>query len=239
MFDARTLSSVISKALAPLTRRVSLLVSRGVVTLVNDTLKCQGLQIELMPDELHDDVEHFQEYGFTSHAKAGAEALFLSVGGMRSHGIVACVADRRFRIKTLVEGEVALYTDEGDTITLKRGKIIEISGQAKVVVKSPAVKLGDDAAVEKVVLGTTYRTQEDAMITALNTMETALTVFANGLGAALTADLGAAAPPVVYAPAAVTPLAAALAAAIAAFQAAIGTFQGGAATYLSTVTVTK
>lgn len=36
------------------------------------------------------------------------------------------VADRRYRLKGLESGEVAIYTDEGDKVHLKRGKVIDI-----------------------------------------------------------------------------------------------------------------
>lgn len=119
----------IAKVVAPLQRRVQLGVSRAVVKMVNDSLKCQGLQISMLAGELQDGVEHFQPYGFTAHPKPGAEGVFLSVGGNRSHGIVVCVGDRRYRLKGLEEGEVALYDDQGSKVHLKRGGTIEISAE--------------------------------------------------------------------------------------------------------------
>jgi phage gp45-like len=102
--------TTINRMLSPLVRKIEQVISRGVVARVNDTLKMQNVQVELRADETQDDVEHFQEYGFTSHPQAGAEVLFASVEGRRAGGVVACVTDRRYRPKTLTEGEVALYT---------------------------------------------------------------------------------------------------------------------------------
>ncbi len=56
----------------------------------------------------------------------GAEALAGFIGGDRSHAVVIVVADRRFRLQGLKPGEAALYTDEGDFIHFKRGRIIDI-----------------------------------------------------------------------------------------------------------------
>ena len=50
--------------------------------------------------------------------------MFLS--GDRSHAVVVVAADRRYRIKELKPGEVAIYTDEGDKVHFKRGRIIDI-----------------------------------------------------------------------------------------------------------------
>lgn len=133
--------SAFSRMLAPLARRVRLMVARGVVAAVNDALKLQGVQLQLLADETSGDLERFQQYGFTSVPHAGAEAVVVCVGGSRSHGLVIAVDDRRYRLKGLAAGEVALYTDEGDKIHLQRGGTIEIVAGTKVSVFSPLVEV--------------------------------------------------------------------------------------------------
>ncbi len=146
---SRTLAMTVRKLIAPLANRVRLLVSRGVVHIVNDKLKLQGVQVELHEDELHDDVEHFQEYGFTSHVKPGkAEAVFLSVGGNRSAGIVICVVDRNFRPKDLAEGDVCLYTENGERVYLNFADDIVHLGAKDAddfLAKTTETKANDDA----------------------------------------------------------------------------------------------
>ncbi|MEP4191412.1 MAG: phage baseplate assembly protein V, partial [Sneathiella sp.] len=115
----------------PMRSSISNMVARGVVTLVDDRLKMQDLQLQLMADELKDNIERFQNYGFTAHPHTGAEALTVFLNGNRDHGITLVVDDRRYRIKGLKQGEVAIYTDEesdgsGHSITLKRGRVIDI-----------------------------------------------------------------------------------------------------------------
>jgi len=100
--------------------------ARGVVALGNSASKLQSLQLRLLAGEVKDNVEHLEPYGFTACPKEGAEALAAFIGGDRSHGVVIVVADRRFRLKGLKPGEVALYTDEGDRIHFKRGRILDI-----------------------------------------------------------------------------------------------------------------
>lgn len=120
----------LQKLLAPLRRRLSLIVTRAVLTLVDDARLLQEVQVKLLADEVMDGVERFQEYGFTSVPHAGAEGVALSVGGHRSNTVVIAVDDRRYRLKGLQNGEVALYTDEdqaehGHRIVLRRGGVIE------------------------------------------------------------------------------------------------------------------
>ncbi|MCE4053473.1 phage baseplate assembly protein V [Pseudomonas sp. Au-Pse12] len=102
------------------------LLARGTVVLANSANKLQSLQMRLTAGEVNDDMEHFEPYGFTSNPLAGAEGIATFLGGDRSHAVVLVVADRRYRLKALAAGEVAIYTDEGDKIHFKRGRIIDI-----------------------------------------------------------------------------------------------------------------
>ncbi|AIR90590.1 phage baseplate assembly protein V [Pseudomonas cremoricolorata] len=99
--------------------------ARGVVVLADSARKLQSLQMRLTADEVKDDMEHLEPYGFTSSPLPGAEGLAGFIGD-RSHGVVIVVADRRYRLAGLQGGEVAIYTDEGDKIHLKRGRVIDI-----------------------------------------------------------------------------------------------------------------
>ncbi|CAM3376879.1 hypothetical protein BZK31_18825 [Pseudomonas floridensis] len=99
---------------------------RGTVVLARASSKMQALQMRLTAGEVRGDMEHFEPYGFTSNPLAGAEGIAAFIGGDRSHGLLLVVADRRYRLQGLESGEVAIYTDEGDKVHFKRGKVIEI-----------------------------------------------------------------------------------------------------------------
>ncbi len=113
---------------------------RGTLSLVDGLKKLQELQVKLLAGEIKDGMEHFEAYGFTSYPKAGAEVLAGFFGGDRSHGVVICVADRRFRLQGLKSGEVAMYTDEGDKLHFKRGRVIEIETMTLRVKAETAVE---------------------------------------------------------------------------------------------------
>lgn len=116
------------------------LLARGTVVLVNAAAKMQGMQVRLLANEVKDGMEHFEPYGFTSNPLAGADVLAAFFGGDRSHGVIICAGDRRFRLQNTLPGEVALYTDEGDKIHFKRGRVIEI--------ETMTLKVKADTAVE-------------------------------------------------------------------------------------------
>lgn len=136
--------------MAPIEGRVRLMLSRAIVNLVSDASQAQELQIDVLADETHDAVERLQDYGFTSVPHAGAEAFVGFVGGLRSHGVVLAVADRRYRLRGLEAGEVALFDDLGNVVKLGREEIsIEAVTKVRVaapiaVIEADDVRLGGD-----------------------------------------------------------------------------------------------
>ncbi|WP_052494007.1 phage baseplate assembly protein V [Nitrosospira sp. NpAV] len=133
----------INKMIAPLARRVRLMVGRGVLSLVNDGLKMQGVQVQLLAGEVRD-LERFQDYGFTSVPHGGAEVAAVFIDGNRDHGIAIRVDDRRYRLKGLQPGEVAIYTDQGDKIVMQRGGVIEVTASTKVRMVTPLLEVTGD-----------------------------------------------------------------------------------------------
>jgi phage gp45-like len=79
--------------------------------------------------------EYFQHYGFTSRPLPGAEGIVLIQG---NNIIMIASDDRRYRV-ALEDGEVALYTDEGDYIHFKRNRDIHINAGNKVQIDAPEV----------------------------------------------------------------------------------------------------
>jgi len=118
-------------------RRAFMAVARGVLSAIDDTQQAQSLQLDLLDGETADGIERFQNYGLTSVPFPDAEAVMVSVGGLRSHGIVVAVEDRRYRLVGLAAGEVALYDDQGQVAHLTRDGIL-ISSPLKVSIHSDA-----------------------------------------------------------------------------------------------------
>ncbi|ACO74139.1 Probable bacteriophage base plate protein [Laribacter hongkongensis HLHK9] len=98
---------------------------RGVLAQANSQPPVQLVQTDALAGERLQDSELFQHYGFTSTPLPGTMAVVLPVGGKTSHGIVVATEHGSYRLKALRPGEVALYTDEGARIVLRRGRVIE------------------------------------------------------------------------------------------------------------------
>lgn len=128
----------VGKMLGPLGRRLQNLLARGTVAMSNAARKMQTLQVKLLAGETIDGLEHFEPYGYTSRPLPGAEVAALFVDGDRSHGIVLVAADRRYRLKSLVPGEVAIFDDQGQRVHLTRAGIVV---QAPLVTVKAATKV--------------------------------------------------------------------------------------------------
>lgn len=109
---------------------------RGIVTSVVEGV-IKRFSASGRSDESIDNREYLQHYGFTSRPKAGAEIIILREGGQF---LAIASDDRRYRI-SLENGEVALYTDEGDKIHLKRDRIIEIIGGEKIIASTKVAEI--------------------------------------------------------------------------------------------------
>lgn len=121
---------------------------RGTIEKIKDDSKLQELDLNLLKDETKTNVERFGEYGFSSvplgpsqkqgsKTKQYAAAVVAFLSGNRSHGVVLGVDDRRHRPQGLQEGEVTLYDDQAQRITIGRGGIAINGGDDNL-------KQGDD-----------------------------------------------------------------------------------------------
>ncbi|MEX0732835.1 MAG: phage baseplate assembly protein V [Aquisalimonadaceae bacterium] len=140
----------LQRVLAPIWRRVRLLISRGEVRRTDEGRRMRRLQATLLRGETAE-MEHMEPYGVTARPLPGAEVIAAAIGAARSHLVALLTPDRRHRPTDLSPGEVCLYTDEGDQIRLKRGRVIAVTAGATVQVSAPAVTV---TASSKVTLET-------------------------------------------------------------------------------------
>lgn len=135
------------RALQSLQRQVQSLIARAVIGGINPGKKCQTVDVSLIAGEQKTGIEHLEPYGFTSHATEGAEAVLLFPDADRSHAVAITVADRRYRLKGLAGGEVAVYDDQGQSVTLTRAGIV-VNGGGKPVIFTNAPKVRFEMDIE-------------------------------------------------------------------------------------------
>jgi len=122
--------------------------ARGVLISTDDATGVQGMALDLLAGERKDNVERFQNYGFTSVPTGEAEAIVIFPGGDRSSGVVVALDERASRLAGLQGGEVAVYTNEGDSIILKRNNEIEITTRRLVVNALESIELNAEQLIK-------------------------------------------------------------------------------------------
>jgi phage baseplate assembly protein V len=120
-----------------LRNKIFMMLARGIVKAVKNDEGTQKLQIVCLADETLGNVERLQEYGFETFPDTDAEVFAAFVNGNRETGVVLVTHDRRYRPKTLVKGEVMVYTKFSNHVHLKAdGSIVcTESGGAVLMMK--------------------------------------------------------------------------------------------------------
>lgn len=132
--------------LRPLETKVSNIAARAIVKIVSDAGTRQTAQVDGLPTETLDGVQHFIPYGLISVPRAGAEGVMLFVDGDRGHPMLFAVDDRSARPTGGDAGDTGLYHFDGAEIRLRANGDIIISAKAggKVLVND-GVGVGGNA----------------------------------------------------------------------------------------------
>lgn len=127
--------------------RIMMAIARGVVRGISDGGSRQTVQVELLKDELRDGVERMQNYGLTSHPHPGGDAAVIFVGGNREQGIVVAFENRQFRIASLLQGEVCMYDDLGNRVSLLRD-MVKIEAVTHLEAIAPTMKITSAVTID-------------------------------------------------------------------------------------------
>ncbi len=131
---------------------------RGVGTRIDSDAPVQLFQGEGLAGEQLQDNELMQHYGFTSRPPPGFMFVCLPVGGKTAHGIAIATEHADYRLKGLQNGEVALYSDEGDSIVLKRGRVVELTTQTFRINAATAIELNAPTITSNASTGIAFNT---------------------------------------------------------------------------------
>ncbi len=186
--------SDILRVVDPIKRRIFNLVSRSVVESVDNTGTTQTMKVTALKDEILDKIERIQEFGLESYPSADgdAEAIIISLNGIRDVTFAIKTHNRKKRPTGLTEGGTCLYGEDTaggvtnkitispteDTITIeqKNGK--------KIVIGPTGITMLE--GTEPFIKGTTF----DSWITS-----TLLTIFNTHTHAGVTTGGGSTAVP--------------------------------------------
>lgn len=112
------------------------IVRRATLKNIKDDGQTQTASIEVADGVWRDDVEILQPYGFASHVpEDGALAVVLAVGSDEGDLVVLPIANPSKRLGKLNEGDVGLYGQYGDRVTISDDGTIELQAGDSVSVK--------------------------------------------------------------------------------------------------------
>lgn len=136
------------RLLDPLRRRMAVMIGRCILSALDSAPGVQSAAVTIMADENMKGVEYMEPYGFTSAPLVGAEGLILNIGAQRGACVALCLGSRKFRLRGLKSGEVALYTDEGDKLVFERGNTVRLTTRnfiadaaEKAVINAPETEI--------------------------------------------------------------------------------------------------
>lgn len=109
--------------------------------MITDSGGRQTAQVEATKGELISGMERMQEYGMSSYPPTeGTDCLVAFLGGIREQGMIIVAENRRFRIKGLEQGEVAIFDDLGNVVHLQREQVL-VKAVTKARVEAPIVEV--------------------------------------------------------------------------------------------------
>lgn len=94
--DAKTIDNRIRRAFNGIRQAF-----RGKIARVKAAGGVQKIQVEGLEGETVQDLEHAENFGFTSNPPAGSDCVVVPLGGKTSHGIIVTTTNGAYRITGL------------------------------------------------------------------------------------------------------------------------------------------
>lgn len=202
MLKVEDIVKIIKKVIAPLRTKILLSIGHGIIEVSKDSGDLQFIQATFLNGETKSDVRKMHHFGFSSSAPSGSECIGVSVAGNREAMVVIATENREFRFKNLGDGEVAIYSKDGDYIHLKDGnaidiktKTLNIEASASVTIKSPQITMDGESTVTKnLTVDKSANITKDANITGSANVTVDVVATGNVTGAVITGTTSVGAP---------------------------------------------
>lgn len=105
------------------------------------TSRVQRIDAEGLAGEALQDMELFQQFGFTSGVPAGSQLIVIPLGGRTSAAVVVATECGSYRFQVSAAGEMAIYNQWGDRVHLTQDRKIHMVAAAQVLVDAPELRV--------------------------------------------------------------------------------------------------
>lgn len=117
-------------------RRIRMILAPAVIKTTDDTGSLLKGQININgTPEVIDPIGIMYAYGYHANPLPNTDATALFLAGDRSNPIIVATNHQQSRPRNYKPGEIGIYTDEGDTVTLNRENKLNITSKDRVTVK--------------------------------------------------------------------------------------------------------
>jgi len=122
------------RLIRPIRRKILALITRAVLSSVDNSTKTQLLKVDGLAGEVLEDVERIQEFGFDSKPSVdgNAEAILLSLNGNRDINLAIRVHNRMKRPTDLADGESMMYAEDSSGGVTNYIKISPTTNEIKI-----------------------------------------------------------------------------------------------------------
>lgn len=103
------------------------IVTRGVISVLNHSLKGQTAKTTGRAQEIDDDVEVMEQFGFRSSPPSGSEGILLRIGGAREHIVGILFNNRSLAPDGVLQGETCIYNATGAQVVMRTDGSIEVT----------------------------------------------------------------------------------------------------------------
>ena len=136
---------MLERVLNAIKSRIRLMVGKCLITACKDN----AATISLLLGESREDVEFYQQYGFSSRPVGSVGGVALFIGGSRDNGVlVASRGDDADMKMSLEPGEVAVHSKFGTAIVLKKdGSVLIKTNGKKTRIEGDLDVTGDVKAI--------------------------------------------------------------------------------------------
>lgn len=146
-----------NKMVEPLWRTVQLMASRCLLDSVDDDKSIQVIKVQLLADE-SDEVERFQNFGFSSVPLTLSEGIVLAIGGAREHLVALAVDSSDTRPTGSNPGSSVQYDAVGSKMECDGQGGTNVECTVKHEIKAPFVDIGSGGSKEFALNGLTFQT---------------------------------------------------------------------------------